>query len=332
MRILVTGGAGFIGAHCVHRLVREGHQLCVVDNFNDYYSPQLKEDRITWLRREVDSFDLHRLDIADSSGLLELFEQFRPEVVLHLAAQAGVRYSIERPDVYLQSNLVGFLNLLEACRAFMPQHLIYASSSSVYGANEHIPYSEKDNVDHPLSLYAATKKANEGLAHAYAHLYDIPCTGLRFFTVYGPWGRPDMSPMLFAHAISEGRPVKLFNYGRHRRDFTYIDDVVESITRLLDKAPARSLTWDGSASTSYAPWRICNIGGQRPVQLIDYIAILERLLGREAVLEFLPLQPGDVLETCADTRALEQLTGFAPRVDLEQGLALFVKWFRTYTC
>lgn len=330
MRVLVTGGAGFIGAHCIHRLVRDGHEVRALDNFNDYYPRRLKEDRVAWLRQEVGSFAMEELDIADKGELFELFDQFRPEVVVHLAAQAGVRYSISNPDAYLQSNLVGFLNILEACRAFMPRHLIYASSSSVYGGNTRTPFSENDNVDHPLSLYAATKKANESLAHSYAHLYGIPCTGLRFFTVYGSWGRPDMSPMLFAKAICEGSPLRLFNYGRHRRDFTYIDDVVESIARLLDQAPVSNQGWDGSASSSLAPWRIYNIGGQRPVELMEYISVLERLLEREAVLEFQPLQPGDVLETCADTRGLEQVIGFTPQVGLEQGLALFVKWFRTY--
>lgn len=328
MKVLITGGAGFIGAHCIRRLARDGHEICALDNFNDYYPRRMKEERIAWLRGEVGDFTMHELDVADKAAIFSLFDQFRPDVVLHLAAQAGVRYSLENPDAYLQSNLAGFLNVLEACRAFPPQHLIYASSSSVYGANTTTPYAENDNVDHPLSLYAATKKSNELLAHSYAHLYGIPCTGLRFFTVYGPWGRPDMSPMLFAKAISQGTPLKLFNYGRHRRDFTYIDDVVESIARLLDKAPRVNSNWDGSVSSSHAPWRIYNIGGQRPVELIDYVAILEKLLGREANLEFLPLQPGDVIETCADTRELERITSFTPQVTLAQGLALFISWFR----
>ncbi len=285
MNILITGAAGFIGAHTALRLLKDGHQVTGLDNFNDYYDPQLKRDRVRWVERQVGHFPLQRLDLADSEGLERLFAEVRPQVVINLAAQAGVRYSLENPKAYLDSNLSGFLNLLEMCRRYPVQHLIYASSSSVYGANQQTPYKVSDNVDHPLSLYAASKKANELMAHSYSHLFGVPATGLRFFTVYGPWGRPDMSPILFADAISQGRPLKLFNYGMHQRDFTYIDDIVESLVRLLGKPPVRDPLWDREQpdpSTSMAPWRLFNIGGQRPVELKDYVATLEKLLGHKA--------------------------------------------------
>lgn len=330
MRVLVTGGAGFIGAHCIRRLIQIGHEVCGLDNFNDYYARALKEDRADWVRAEVGSFPLHVLDLTDKTGLFELFSEFRPDVVLHLAAQAGVRYSLECPEAYLASNLTGFLNILEACRHYPVKHLIYASSSSVYGASNGIPYKEKDNTDYPLSLYAATKKANEAMAHSYAHLFGIPCSGLRFFTVYGPWGRPDMSPVLFAKAIAEGRPLKLFNHGQHRRDFTHVDDIVESIARLLDKPPIKKSARGDDNIASNVPWRLFNIGGQRPVELLHYVALLEKLLGRTAIIEMLPLQPGDVMETCADSKELERVTRFYPQISLEDGLQDFVKWFRSY--
>ncbi|MCA4960595.1 MULTISPECIES: NAD-dependent epimerase [unclassified Pseudomonas] len=333
MKILVTGAAGFIGAHCVLRLLRDGHQVCGLDNFNDYYEPQLKHDRVSWVQEQVGRFQLERVDLADAAAIEALFAREQPQVVIHLAAQAGVRYSLENPRAYLDSNLSGFLNILESCRRHPVQHLIYASSSSVYGANQHTPYSVRDGVNHPLSLYAATKKANELMAHSYSHLFGIPCTGLRFFTVYGPWGRPDMSPIQFARAIAQGQPLKLFNYGEHQRDFTYIDDIIESITRLIERPPQANPEWDRETpdpASSMAPWRIFNIGGQHPVELKAYLALLEKHLGQTAVVELLPLQPGDVLNTCADASDLAQATGFQPRIALDEGLGRFVAWFRDY--
>lgn len=330
MRVLVTGGAGFIGAHCIRRLMQDGHEVCGMDNFNDYYPRTLKEDRVDWVRTQVGDFPLHVLDLTDKTELLKLFSDFRPDVVIHLAAQAGVRYSLECPEAYLASNLTGFLNVLEACRQYPVQHFIYASSSSVYGSSSNIPYKESDNTDNPLSLYAATKKSNEAMAHSYAHLFGLPCTGLRFFTVYGPWGRPDMSPVLFARAIAEGKPLKLFNYGQHRRDFTHVDDIVESMVRLLDKPPSKKTRRVNGELINDAPWQLLNIGGQRPFELLHYVALLERLLGRSAIIEMLPLQPGDVLETCADNTRLERITRFSPEISLEEGLKGFVDWFRSY--
>lgn len=333
MKILVTGAAGFIGAHGVLRLVRDGHQVIGLDNFNGYYDPQLKHDRVDWVREQVGDFQLATIDLADASALEALFVRERPQVVVHLAAQAGVRYSLENPRAYLDSNLDGFLNILECCRRHPVEHLIYASSSSVYGANQRTPYSVQDGVNHPLSLYAATKKANELMAHSYSHLFGIACTGLRFFTVYGPWGRPDMSPIQFAKAISEGSPLKLFNYGEHQRDFTYIDDIIESIARLIERAPRANPEWNSEQpdpASSMAPWRLFNIGGQHPVALKTYLALLEKHLGQKAVVELLPLQPGDVLNTCAEASDLAQATGFQPRIELDEGLGRFIAWFRDY--
>ncbi|KAB0495723.1 NAD-dependent epimerase [Pseudomonas vancouverensis] len=333
MKILVTGAAGFIGAHCVLRLLRDGHEVFGLDNFNDYYDPQLKHDRVRWVQEQVGDFQLSTIDLADVEAIAALFAREKPEVVIHLGAQAGVRYSLENPRAYVDSNLSGFLNILEGCRNHPVKHLIYASSSSVYGANHHTPYSVQHNVDHPLSLYAATKKSNELMAHSYSYLFGIPCSGLRFFTVYGPWGRPDMSPIQFARAIAEGSPLKLFNYGEHQRDFTYIDDIIESIARLIDRPPQADVDWDRQQpdpATSMAPWRLYNIGGQHPVELKDYLALLEKHLGRKARVELLPLQPGDVLNTCADASDLAHATGFQPRIELDEGLGRFVAWFRTY--
>ncbi|AMQ82319.1 MULTISPECIES: NAD-dependent epimerase [Pseudomonas] len=333
MKILVTGAAGFIGAHCVLRLVRDGHQVIGLDNFNGYYDPQLKHDRVDWVRGQVGDFPFATIDLADASALEALFSSERPQVVVHLAAQAGVRYSLENPRAYLDSNLDGFLNILECCRRHPVEHLVYASSSSVYGANQRTPYSVQDGVNHPLSLYAATKKANELMAHSYSHLFGIACTGLRFFTVYGPWGRPDMSPIQFAKAISEGSPLKLFNYGEHQRDFTYIDDIIESIARLIERAPRANPEWNREQpdpASSMAPWRLFNIGGQHPVALKTYLALLEKHLGQKAVVELLPLQPGDVLNTCAEASDLAQATGFQPRIELDEGLRRFIAWFRDY--
>ncbi|MBF8778331.1 NAD-dependent epimerase [Pseudomonas fulva] len=333
MKVMVTGAAGFIGAHTSLRLLRDGHQVVGLDNFNDYYDPALKHARVRWIEQQVGPFALHHMDLADRDGMASLFASERPDVVVHLAAQAGVRYSLQNPHAYVDSNLSGFLNILEGCRRNPVQHLLYASSSSVYGANQNTPYRVQDGVDHPLSLYAASKKANEAMAHSYSHLFGIACSGLRFFTVYGPWGRPDMSPILFARAISEGRPIQLFNQGRHQRDFTYIDDIVESLVRLIPLPPSPRSDWNPQhpdPASSHAPWRLFNIGGQRPVELIDYVALLEEHLQRRAKIELLPLQPGDVLATCADASALEQITGFAPKVSLDEGLKRFVAWFQQY--
>jgi len=311
IKVLVTGVAGFIGMHCAKRLLARGDEVIGLDNLSPYTSVELKRDRL----EQVAGIDFHQGDIADAPALEKVFEQARPEAVLHLAAQAGVRYSLENPQSYVQSNLVGFANLLECCRRYRPRHLVFASSSSVYGNNPKLPWSETDNVDHPVSLYAATKKSNELMAHVYSHLYALNATGLRFFTVYGPWGRPDMSPMLFARAIMEGKPLQVFNHGDMQRDFTCIDDVVEGTLRVLDK-PSR--------------YAIYNIGNHQPVKLLDYIAALERALGRKAALEMKPMQPGDVKATCADTRALASAVGFAPATPLGDGLGRFAEWFRSY--
>lgn len=310
MKVLVTGVAGFIGMHCAQRLLARGDEVVGIDNLSPYYSVELKKDRLKQL-----SIAFFQRDISDASALEEIFASEKPEAVLHLAAQAGVRYSLENPASYVQANLVGFANLLECCRRRPPRHLVFASSSSVYGANTKLPWSETDNVDHPVSLYAATKKSNELMAHVYSHLYGLPVTGLRYFTVYGPWGRPDMSPMLFSRAILEGRPIQVFNHGDMQRDFTYIDDVVEGTVRVLDR-PAR--------------YAIYNIGNHQPVSLLDYIAALERALGKKATLEMKPLQPGDVKATYADARALQQAVGFVPSTQLEVGLRRFAGWFRNY--
>lgn len=332
MKILVTGSAGFIGFHVSQALCARGDTVVGVDNLNDYYDVTLKTDRLAQLQ-SLSNFEFIKLDIADREGLTDLFNRYKFDRVVHLAAQAGVRYSIENPHAYADSNLVGFLNVLEGCRHFDVEHLVYASSSSVYGANETIPFSEHDNVDHPVSLYAATKKANEAMAHSYSHLYGLPTTGLRFFTVYGPWGRPDMSPILFARAIAEGNPLKVFNYGKHRRDFTYIDDIVQGVICTLDSVAQPNPKWSGltpDPATSKAPWRIYNIGNSQPVELLYYIECLEKSLGKTTEKELLPLQPGDVEHTFADVAALIEATGYCPQTSIEEGVGRFIKWFKDY--
>jgi UDP-glucuronate 4-epimerase len=318
MKVLVTGVAGFIGMHCAARLAARGDEVVGLDNLNAYYSVELKQARLAQLAGQA-RIRVERLDLADASALEALVAATRPDRVLHLAAQAGVRYSLENPAAYIQSNLVGFANLLEACRKHPPQHLVYASSSSVYGANQKLPWSESDDVDRPISLYAATKRSNELMAHVYSHLFGIPTTGLRYFTVYGPWGRPDMSPVLFAQAIMQGRPIRMFNYGNMQRDFTYIDDVAEGTLKVLEHVPSGK-----------PPWALFNIGNHQPVALPQYITALETALGRKAKIEPAPMQPGDVEATYADTQRLSRVTGFAPSTPLERGLAEFAAWFKRY--
>lgn len=332
MKVLVTGAAGFIGFHVSQYLCNRGDEVIGIDNLNDYYEVSLKEARLSQLE-PLSNFRFIKLDIADRGGMAKLFELEDFDRVVHLAAQAGVRYSIENPHAYADSNLVGFLNILEGCRHAKVEHLVYASSSSVYGANETTPFSENDNVDHPVSLYAASKKANEAMAHSYSQLYNLPTTGLRFFTVYGPWGRPDMSPILFARAITEGKPLKVFNYGKHRRDFTYIDDIVEGVVRTLDRVAQPNLDWSGvgpSPASSKAPWRIYNIGNSQPVELLYYIECIEKSLGKTTEKEMLPLQPGDVEHTYADVEALMRDTGYQPNTQIEEGVDKFICWFRGY--
>jgi UDP-glucuronate 4-epimerase len=318
MRVLVTGSAGFIGMHCAERLLDRGDEVIGADNLSPYYAVELKQDRLRRLEGRR-GFHFVRIDLADATALEPLFAATQPELVLHLAAQPGVRASLERPAATVQANLVAFANLLESCRRHPPRHLVYASSSSVYGSNAKLPWSESDNVDRPVSLYAATKKANELMAHVYSHVHGLAATGLRYFTVYGPWGRPDMSPMLFAKAIVEGKPIQVFNHGDMQRDFTYIDDVVEGTLRVLDRPPAAT-----------PPYALFNIGNHQPVPLLDYIAALERAFGRQAKKEMRPMQPGDIRATFADTRALAQAVGFAPSTPLAQGLARFAEWYQAY--
>ncbi|MEM9214819.1 MAG: NAD-dependent epimerase [Cyanobacteria bacterium P01_F01_bin.150] len=330
--ILVTGAAGFIGYHVAKALLNNGYTVIGMDNLNDYYSVQLKGDRLAQLQ-PYPNFQFHKIDLSDRAAMEWLFGEYQPDDVIHLAAQAGVRYSLDNPHAYTDSNLVGFFHVLEGCRSYKVKHLIFASSSSVYGANRAVPFSVQHNVDHPISLYAATKKANELMAHAYSHLYCIPSTGLRFFTVYGPWGRPDMATYKFTQAILEGRPIDVYNYGNMSRDFTYIDDIVEGIVRLLPHTPQADRLWSGHCpdpSTSQAPYRIYNIGNHQPVTLMDFIQTLERCLGVNAQKNMLPLQPGDVLETYADVDALNQAIGFVPKTKLEDGLQQFVTWYQQY--
>jgi UDP-glucuronate 4-epimerase len=313
--------------------MNDGMKVWGIDNVNDYYDVTLKESRLDILSAQKGDFTFLKLDIADKAAVDELFSKEKFTHVVHLAAQAGVRYSITNPDAYVQSNLVGFMNILEACRHHGVQHLLFASSSSVYGMNTVMPYSVNHNVDHPVSLYAATKKSNELLAHSYAHLYGIPCTGLRFFTVYGPWGRPDMAYYKFAQSIMDEKPIDVYNNGDMERDFTYVDDIVEGILRLIVKAPVRNPSWDpagSSAGTSSAPYRIYNIGNNNPVKLTDFIHVLEDRLGKKAHINFMPMQPGDVKSTYADISDLSRDTGYAPSTSIEEGLSRFVKWFKEY--
>ena len=332
MRILVTGAAGFIGSSLSGRLLARGDEVLGYDNLNDYYDPSLKEARLARLTPQA-NFSFVRASLEDRPALEQAFAQFRPERVVNLAAQAGVRYSIENPYAYIESNLVGFINVLEACRHGGVGHLVYASSSSVYGANRKLPFSVQDPVDHPVSLYAATKKANELMAHTYSHLYALPTTGLRFFTVYGPWGRPDMALFLFTRKILAGEPIEVFNHGRHTRDFTYVDDIVEGVIRTLDRVPAGDPAFDPlqpNPATSSAPYRVYNIGNNQPVELARYIEVLEQKLGRTAEKILLPLQPGDVPDTFADVTELAVDTGYAPATPIEEGVSRFVDWYRAY--
>lgn len=332
MKIMVTGSAGFIGSALSLRLLERGDEVVGIDNLNDYYDVALKEARLA-RTLHFDRFRDERVDIEDGARMHELFELHRPDRVVHLAAQAGVRYSIENPMAYVGTNLVGFAHILEGCRAIGVEHLVYASSSSVYGANTAMPFSVHHNVDHPLSLYAASKKANELMAHTYSHLYDIPTTGLRFFTVYGPWGRPDMALFKFTRAILADEPIQVFNYGKHRRDFTYIDDIVEGVIQVLDRVPAGNPSWSGArpdAATSLAPYRLYNIGNSQPVELMEYISVLETCLGRKARMSLLPLQPGDVPDTYADVTDLVSDTGYCPNTPVSEGVARFVEWYRAF--
>ena len=332
MKILVTGAAGFIGFHLSKRLLERGDTVVGLDNVNDYYDPNLKEARLAILA-DYDRFSFERLDLADKEGMEACFEKHDFERVVHLAAQAGVRYSLTNPQAYIDSNLVGFTNILEGCRHQEVPHLVYASSSSVYGANTSMPFSIHDNVDHPVSLYAATKKSNELMAHTYSHLYGLPTTGLRFFTVYGPWGRPDMALFLFTDAILEGRAINVFNHGDMRRDFTYIDDIIEGVVRVTDKIAEPNPAWSGDnpdPGTSYAPYRIYNIGNNNPVELMDMIGSLEDCLGQKAEKNFMDMQPGDVKETYADVQDLIDDVDFKPDTPLADGIAAFVDWYRDY--
>jgi UDP-glucuronate 4-epimerase len=322
MHILLTGAAGFIGAHTAQRLLARGDTVLGIDNLNDYYAVALKHARLAPLK-QLPGFAFEQVDVADREAMAKLFAAHRFDAVVHLAAQAGVRYSITHPTAYLDSNLTGFGHILEGCRAQKLGHLVYASSSSVYGGNTKMPFEETDAVDHPVSLYAATKKANELMAHTYSHLYGLPTTGLRFFTVYGPWGRPDMAYFSFTRAVLEGRPIQVFNHGQMKRDFTYIDDIVEGVLRVLDK-PATPET------AGAAPYRIFNIGNHDPVPLMDFIGCIEQALGREAIKEFLPMQDGDVPATYASTEALHRWVGFAPSTPLRDGIERFVRWYRAY--
>lgn len=347
MKFLITGTAGFIGFHLANRLLKEGHEVIGVDSINDYYDPQLKIDRLALAGISVSDIDwgkaaqsgthagyvFYRQKLEDKTGLEKIFKEHRPEVVVNLAAQAGVRYSLTNPEAYLKANIDGFLNILECCRHYPVQQLIYASSSSVYGLNEKMPFSVHHNVDHPISLYAASKKSNELMAHTYSHLFNIPTTGLRFFTVYGPWGRPDMALFLFTKAMLEGKPIKVFNHGNMKRDFTYIDDIVEGIVRLAHKPPVANPNWNPELpdpATAKSPYRVYNIGNSSPVRLMDFIQAIENALGITADKEMLPLQPGDVPATWADVKKLEDDVDYKPQTKVQDGINEFVKWYKNY--
>jgi UDP-glucuronate 4-epimerase len=332
MRILVTGAAGFIGYHLSERLLAREDAVVGLDNLNAYYDVSLKEKRLERLRSRK-GFEFARTDITDMRGMAEVFESGKFDAVVNLAAQAGVRHSIENPRAYIDANIMGFMNVLEGARRHETGHLVFASTSSVYGLNTKLPLSEKQNTDHPVSLYAATKKANEAMAHSYAHLFKVPCTGLRFFTVYGPWGRPDMALFKFTKGILAGEPIPVFNEGKMVRDFTYVDDIVEGILRVIDRPPKADPDWDAknpAAPTSSAPWRLFNIGNNQRVELMTYIHAIEAALGKKAKLDLLPMQAGDVMATEADTSALEQLTGFKPKTPVQEGVRRFVEWYREY--
>ncbi len=330
--VLVTGAAGFIGFHLSKKFLEAGYAVVGIDNMNDYYEVSLKEHRLALLK-PIEDFEFKRIGLEDKEQIFQLFEKHSFSHVVNLAAQAGVRYSITNPQAYIDSNIQGFINILEACRHYKPEHLVYASSSSVYGANKNMPFSVHHNVDHPISLYAATKKANELMAHTYSSLYNLPTTGLRFFTVYGPYGRPDMALFIFTKAILEGKPIDVYNQGKMKRDFTYVDDIVEGIVKLLPKAPVGKKSWNGNSpdpATSYAPYRVFNIGNNKPVELLRFIEVLEDKLHRKAMKNFMPIQPGDVPETYADIEALEKAVGFRPSTSIEEGIGNFVDWYLEY--
>ena len=332
MRTLVTGAAGFIGMHCTLRLLDRGDEVIGIDNLNDYYDVSLKQARLAKLSPK-ENFNFHKVDISDRDAIADLFVSEQPDRVIHLAAQAGVRYSLTNPHAYIDANLQGFMNVLEGCRHHQICHLVYASSSSVYGGNETMPFSEHDNVDHPLSLYAATKKANELMAHTYSHLHNLPTTGLRFFTVYGPWGRPDMAPFLFADAMLKNKPIDVFNHGNMVRDFTFIDDIVEGVIRVLDKPATPDVKFDAlhpDPATSNAPYRVFNIGNGNPTPLMDYIGALETALGIAARKNFVPMQPGDVPATLADTSEIGKWVGFQPDTNVADGVQKFAEWYLSY--
>jgi UDP-glucuronate 4-epimerase len=333
LAVLVTGSAGFIGFHVANRLLARGEEVVGLDNLNSYYDPKLKESRLAILARRS-GYRHARLDLADRDGVRGLFAEVQPEGVVSLAAQAGVRYSLENPDAYVDANVVGFLNVLEGCRAVQPKHLVYASTSSVYGANGKLPFDVHESATHPITLYAATKIANEAMAHAYSHLFRIPCTGLRFFTVYGPWGRPDMSPIKFLSAILEGRPIDVYGQGKMQRDFTYVEDIADGVIAALDRPAEVDPRWDpkapDAATSGVAPWRVYNLGAGRPVDLMRYIEVFEEKLGKKAKLNMMPMQPGDVTNTEADVTATHRDLGYSPKVSIEDGVGRFVDWYLDY--